>query len=251
MAANFGGRFVRICRKCNKPASSEGRICRACGAILEDVADHELPAVSAGAAPQRQRDAGPKLASLPESPPKRPPLGLPSGSIRALLTLIVVGVVVIQLVRGHEVEPLWTETLMIVLAHYFTSRRSLNLPPDVLRQLAAEGHVEAESNPLYLPRHSIRAIIVLAFAGLAFHLYHENGFFPSPAIPILGVVCAYFLGMLVRFKGLRGWEDLKAGVVLAALLFVAGAYLLDQAGQLPHAVQNISLALVLFYFGSR
>src|SRR5262249_36360605 len=61
--------------------------------------------------------------SLSTSPERRPPLGLPNGSVRALLTLLIVAVVFVQVARGHQIEALWTETLMIALAHYFTSRR--------------------------------------------------------------------------------------------------------------------------------
>ena len=104
----------------------------------------------------------------------RPPLGLPNGSVRALLTLLVVAVVIVEVIRRHEVEPLWTETLMIVLAHYFSSRRFITLSPELVRRLEGEGKIEVESNPLYLPRHSIRAIIVLAFVGLAIYLYREH-----------------------------------------------------------------------------
>ena len=65
----------------------------------------------------------------------RPPLGLPYGSVRAILTLLIVAVVIVQIGRGREVELLWTETLMIALAHYFTSRRFIRLPPEVIRRL--------------------------------------------------------------------------------------------------------------------
>jgi len=192
----------------------------------------------------------------------RPPLGLPSGSVRALLTLLIVAVVMVQVARGREVEPLWTETLMIALAHYFTSRRFINLAPDVIRHLEAEGHVETEAHPLYLPRHSIRAILILAFIGLAVYLYRENQLFQLQALSILGVVFAYLLGIVARgllawwTKGrqtrtVRGWEDMKAVVVLLVLLFTAGAYLLDRADLVPRQLRNTTLGLVLFYFGSR
>src|SRR5688572_26309267 len=102
--------------------------------------------------------------STPTDEP-RPPLGLPSGSVRAILTLLIVAVVVVQVIRGTEVERLWIETLMIALAHYFTSRRFISLPPDVIRRLETEGHVEHEAHPLCLPRHSIRAILALTFIG--------------------------------------------------------------------------------------
>ena len=82
------------------------------------------------------------------SPKTWPPLGLPTGSVRALLTLIVVAVVITQLSLDREVNPLWTETLLIALAHYFTSRRFVTLPPDVLKRLEQEGVIENEQQPL-------------------------------------------------------------------------------------------------------
>ncbi len=188
---------------------------------------------------------------MSESPIDWPPLGLPRGSVRALLTLLVVAVVIAQLVRGQEVEPLWTATLMIALAHYFTSRRPLNLPPDVIRRLAAEGHVEMEANPLFLPRYSIRVILVLAFVGLAVYLYRQNRLFEPQALSVLGVVFAYFLGVVLRFGRFRVWKDLKAVVVLLVLLYTAGAYLANRPDFVPYQLRDITLGLVLFYCGSR
>jgi hypothetical protein len=192
----------------------------------------------------------------------RPPLGLPNGSVRALLTLLVVAVVIVEVGRGQEVGPLWTETLMIVLAHYFTSRRFVNLPPDVLSRLEAEGHLETESNPLHLPRHSIRVILAAAFLGLAVYLYRDHRLFDVQPLSLLGVVFAYLLGVTVRgawawwkrdhvTKSSRSWEDLKAIVVLAVLLYTAGAFLLNRPDLVPHHLLNVTLGLVLFYFGSR
>jgi hypothetical protein len=189
-------------------------------------------------------------------------LGLPSGSVRALLTLLIVAVVIVQVTRGREVEPLWTETLMIALAHYFTSRRFINLAPDVMRRLESDGRIDAEAHPLYLPRHSIRAVLMLTFVGLAIYLYRENQLLQPPALSILGVVFAYLLGIVARgllawwTKGrttttIQWWEDVKAAVVLLALVFMAGAYFLDQTDLVPHQVRNGTLGLVLFYFGSR
>ena len=202
------------------------------------------------------------MSQLTSPSTTRPSLGLPTGSVRALLTLLVVAVVIVQVCRRREIEALWSETLVIALAHYFTSRRFINLSPEVIGRLEAEGHVEIESNPLFLPRHSIRAIIIFAFFCLAVYLYREHQLFEFPAISILGVVSAYMLGILMRilvnwwYKGresrtIRGWEDLKAVVVLTVLLYTAGAYLFDRPDLLPQQLKNATLGLVLFYFGSR
>jgi hypothetical protein len=194
--------------------------------------------------------------NTPESPTlaahkPRPPLGLPNGSIRALLTLLIVAVVIVQIVRGQEVALLWTETLMIALAHYFTSRRLVNLPPAIIRRLTAEGYMPTEARPLYLPQRSIRAVLVLAFLGLGIYLCRQGRIMDPQALGILGVVSAYFLGILGRFRNVPRWEDLKAAVVLLVLACTAGAYLLDRPDLVPHLLRNITLGLVLFYFGSR
>jgi hypothetical protein len=192
----------------------------------------------------------------------RPPLGLPNGSVRALLTLLVVAVVIAQVIRRREVETLWTETLMIALAHYFTSRRFIHLPPEIMRHLECEGHVEVESHPLWLPKHSVRAIILVAFAGLALYAFRNQLLFDVQVLSILGVVSAYLLGILMRgFMGwlnknrqsqsLQSWEDAKAATVLFVMLYTAGAYLFNRPDLVPHQLRNGALGLVLFYFGSR
>lgn len=148
----------------------------------------------------------PPSSPVPRRSELRPPLGLPRGSVRALLTLLIVAVVIVQLARGHEVELLWTETLMIALAHYFTSRRFIRLSPEVIRRLTEEGQIEAEPRPLYLPQYSIRLILVAAFVGLAVYLYRQDRLFQSQAISILGVVFAYLLGIVARLRSVRGWR---------------------------------------------
>lgn len=192
----------------------------------------------------------------------RPPLGIPNGSVRALLTLQIVAVVIYQLVAGRQVEPVWTELLMIVLAHYFTSRRFVHLAPEVMRRLEDEGHIEAERHPLFLPRHSVPILLVLAFVGLAVYLHQTQRLFESDALSILGVVFSYLLGVAARGilnwtsgdrqpRPAQLWEDIKALVVLSLMAFTAAAYLLGLDDHLPTAVRNGALGLVLFYFGSR
>src|SRR4051812_15779535 len=79
--------------------------------------------------------------------PFRHPLGLPNGSVRALMTVIVVAVTCANIVTGTAIEPVWTETLMVALAYYFTSRRFLQLPPEVLQKLESDGIVPKEPLP--------------------------------------------------------------------------------------------------------
>jgi hypothetical protein len=184
-------------------------------------------------------------------PSNRPPLGLPRGSIRALLTLMIVAVVIAQMVRGEEVHLLWTETLMIALAHYFASRRFIRLPPEELKRLVDEGCIELEARPLYLPSYTIRVLLIVSFTAVGVYLYARGRLLEPQALSILGVVFAYLLGMFLRVRTVRGWEDAKALVVLAVMLVTSTAYLLGYGNLVPKPLQATTLGLVLFYFGSR
>ncbi len=199
----------------------------------------------------------------PEGSPKDwPPLGLPAGSVRALLTLTIVAVVVSKLAQKRELDILWIETLLIALAHYFTSRRFVALPPAVVKRLEQEGVIDKEQHPLFLPRHTIRTLILAAFAGLAIYLYREQRLFEPRELSLLGIVAAYVLGAVVR--GISGWigrwrsgrpsrlwGDAKAVVVLSAIALVAVPEFLDSGHLLPPEAHKVALGLVLFYFGSR
>jgi len=201
----------------------------------------------------------------PSLAPERNPLGLPAGSVRALLCLIVVSFVVAQTALGVGVAVVWHESLMIMLAHYFTTRRMVPLSPELRARLEESGEIDREANPLHLPKHSVRVLIVAAFAGLGIYLYQEHRLFETQSLPLLVSVGAYLLGTFA--KGLLGWLarnrstvapgwwiDLKALVTLAIVLVTVGLQLggMTSVGGLETArLEDFSLGLVLFYFGSR
>lgn len=204
-----------------------------------------------------------------ESSPKTwPPLGLPTGSVRALLTLIVVAVVVAKLALDRPPDALWIETLMIALAHYFTSRRFVSLSPAVMQRLQQEGVLENERQPLYLPKNSIRTIIIGAFVGLGIYLFrgegnwYERRLFQPQAVAMLSMVFAYLLGAIVgsvsgwfkkrHTQPITGvWGDIKAVIVIGAILVAAVPEFVDFGMPFPPLVDRIALGLTLFYFGSR
>lgn len=199
----------------------------------------------------------------PEGSPKYwPPLGLPVGSVRAILTLFIVAVVTVSVARGQDLDLIWTETLLIALAHYFTSRRFVSLPPEVLKRIQDEGLIEKDRHPLFLPRHSIRLLILAAFVGLGVYLYKQQRLWEPRAVSLLGIVAAYVLGAMVRGIGAwlgsrtgrrpsSAWGDFKAIVVLLAVAIAGVPELLDMPEFLPEMAHRIALGLMLFYFGSR
>ncbi len=218
-------------------------------------------AIAAGAA------KGTSVSQPPAETPaaKRPPLGLPAGSVRALLCLIIVTFLVIQTARGVRVDVVWSEALMITLAHYFTTRRFVPLSHELRAKLEATGEIEPDESPLYLPKHSVRILLVAAFAGLAYYLYDHGRLFETQSLSLLVSVGAYLLGITVR--GVLGWWSRHTGIrspawwvdfkAFGTLVIVLAAVGLQLAGvQQVHGwdasrLQDFSLGLVLYYFGSR
>lgn len=211
--------------------------------------------------------APPTETPLPTSgsepfPVERPPLGLPRGSVRAILTLELVAVVCLEVARGRVLDPLWTETLAIALAHYFTTRRFLDLTPEMVRRLRSEGMLQEELRPLYLPGFTVRGLIILAFLGLAVYLDRNGRLHDPQAVSTLGLVGAYLLGTLAQrvrvliFRGRhpwvrRLWEDVKAAATLAVMTAALVVYITGRTDMLPGYWRDITLGLALFYFGSR
>jgi hypothetical protein len=217
--------------------------------------------------------AGPPLAEIsseipigsPEISSQRHPLALPPGSVRALLCLIVVSFVVAQTARGISVAVVWHESLMIMLAHYFTTRRFVPLSKDLRLRLEDSGDLDRDANPLHLPKHSVRVLIIGAFAGLGVYLYRNGRLFETNSLPLLVSVGAYLLGTLAKavltwFARHTAsvapvwWIDLKAAATLFIVCLTVGLQLCGLTavrGMETARLEDFSLGLVLFYFGSR
>lgn len=202
------------------------------------------------------------MNELEGSPKTWPPLGLPTGSVRALLTLLVLAVVLTSLVQNRDIGILWNEALLIALAHYFTSRRFVALSPAVIKRLEAEGVIEQERHPLYLPKHSIRLVIFASFVGIAVYLYREQRLFEAQTVSLLGIVYAYLLGSIFQAIGSwfhrkadsqpsRLWTDGKAAVALLVLIIASIPEFLGITKGVPRELHQIAIGIMLFYFGSR
>ncbi len=203
------------------------------------------------------------MAELEGSPQTWPPLGMPTGSVRALLTLIVVAVVVVNLAAGRDdLDVIWVETLLMALAHYFTSRRFVDLPRETRLRLEQEGILEDERHPLFLPKHSIRLLLMGSFIGLASYLYQQNRIWEPRAITLLGMVFAYLLGTMLRSvtrwwarwrrtPPSRFWGDAKALVVLGTVGVVAVCEFTGMRNVLDDRIHKVAMGMLLFYFGSR
>jgi hypothetical protein len=216
-----------------------------------------------------------KAVTAKVGPPsyRRHPLGLPEGSIRALLALFILGNIWVILLlpqgSGHAV-PLYLYYLMfLIIGHYFGLRG--NAP-----SLAGTG----EWPPLYLPRGSIRLIILTGFVGVFAWNWYSSGDFINRLEPkaitqsghlMLIILGMFFLGILVaRFRnflfrgpqGVRPWyQDLQSWISLLAIIFLTivlvWEFIISPGLRpeyhyvVPPELQVVLTSIVAFYFGVR
>ena len=193
------------------------------------------------------------------------PLGLPRGSVRALLALFVVFVtcwLTVKIGPGEEIPVAVSEALFTVLAYYFATRAHATMSRAELEELLAERGGETEKNPLFLPTGTIRVLIILAFLGLAGYLVKAEGTERLLSATTLVLVLAFFAGQ--GLKHLRKWlrrnkprkeagafEHLKAGVGVAVGIAFVWLYVSGHYTSAPPQTHKLFLGFIIFYFGSR
>jgi hypothetical protein len=209
----------------------------------------------------------------PAFPPPRHALGLPAGSVRAMLALSVLGLLWLLALqpmpgKGQPLGQIELPTvfmdlqilMVLILAHFF----------------AAHGHsirTHAEQrSPLGLPRGSVRFLLLAGYLALAVYLYRTQPKFEYPSqsalILLLVLISGFFLGHLLTaavrvmsggvlpywFQDVEAWVALLAIICMAilfiVLLFINPSLSLEQKIDLPF-VEAILAALVGFYFGAR
>lgn len=208
---------------------------------------------------------------LPHAGPVRHPLGLPRGSVRAVLAFMVLGTVwTLLLVPAEKVQagipPYLFYLTFLIVGCYFGARATAPYPLGPW-----------ERHPLYLPRGSIRALIILGFIGtfaLAYH--HDPEFYKRirlgsvsshPLLPFVlfggffvGVVVNWIAGLVLRRPtGMPAWyQDVLAWVSVLAVFGLSFEVIYQlvvvtnsaSASEMP-LWQSILAAIVAFYFGAR
>jgi hypothetical protein len=195
-------------------------------------------------------------------------LGLPAGSVRALHTLLIVGLITALLLMSHGDQvlpiPAYLQYLLfLAIANFY----------------AAHGHSiarggEPRPSPLHLPAGFVRLLIFLVLvgvvvfkvitdqAGLQAQLNASMAELPKyPWMPLI-ILAGFFLGVVFRWitGGERAFwaQDLQAWFTLVSALLLGGAVLihlvinpsLETPLQLP-GWESFLAAVVAFYFGER
>lgn len=218
-----------------------------------------------------KKDDSPATGETP--PPETPTwrgryaLGLPEGSIRALLALALFGTIwgLLALRPDQSLPGYLRDLLFIVLGHYFAARKSK--PIDEAR---------VGPPPLFLPRGTIRLLLIGGFVVVGARLYSQgvlDDFQRNPAGLTLLLVGGFLLGVVAsRIRSslsgdrppARWLEDLKALVALAAVGLLAVLVWSPQSAETlsdafswltarlgPEGPEEVLAALIGFYFGNR
>lgn len=197
-------------------------------------------------------------------------LGLPAGSVRALLALLVFGTALglLALRPTQEVPDYLRDLLFIIMGHYFASRRRASEVP------------EPGPAPLYLPNGSIRFLLLGGCLGVGGLLYSRGQLTTPgqhPGVVTLWLVGGFLLGVALNavsslilgrdrrpsriFEDVRAVVSLVAATILVVMVWnrlygIIPPEQIDQAltpwfrlgkFRLEHALA----AVVGFYFGSR
>jgi hypothetical protein len=210
----------------------------------------------------------------PAAPPQRHALGLPAGSIRALLALSVLGLMWLLVLRplpgqegtaGQVKVPqvfVYLQLLMVlILAHFFAAHGGSIRP------------TAASRSPLGLPRGSVRFLLLAGYLGLIAYMWQTHNEYEIPErtsflLPVTLLISGFFLGHLLSaavrglsggvlppaFQDVQAWIALLAlialGIILVVQVFINPTLSLGERIDLP-TVESALAALVGFYFGSR
>lgn len=197
------------------------------------------------------------MADDAPEPAPTPPLRLPVGSVRALITLSVLGTVWAQLLLGKTTSEELRDTMLLVLGYYFGVQR-------LARADAFAPQPERTSNPgdpLHVPMWLLRLLIVLGFGAVAWKLHQTGKLLPDP--PPMLVLAVTFLGGAIARSTVRAAGGslpgqlgscaghLGAAVTLAVVLGFCGVELLERRAQVPHHAPVAFMAVIGFYLGKR
>lgn len=178
------------------------------------------------------------------------PLGLPVGSVRALLVLALAAAAVLALRADRSVPPWMIVALLLAGASYFATRSN--------PQSAGS---PSGRPPLGLPRGTVRLVflVVVGYGACLWFRKHDASFETAPVIWIL---TAYLVGivvrMIVRMRRTRTEEEAGASMfehVLALVSLICAAGLvwleLDTARTSPGWVEPLLGCIVVHYFATR
>lgn len=193
----------------------------------------------------------------PASTPLPEPLRLPRGTVRGLLSVLLMGTFAYLLTRDAIAPTVLVNAVVVCLAFYFGSHAAPVVAPQTSGGTAAR------------PRRPrvVHALLIVGFAGLAgWFLYHGTppNQLPPELVQIWEVLGGYLIGLTLswiihrrsRVSDLRRrlatfFRDLSAAAAIAFTLFACYAMVTGLATTFGRTVEEGLSLVITYYFGSR
>ena len=133
------------------------------------------------------------------------PLGMPRGTVRALITIIIVSFPLNYLIIDKAVPSPITNAIFVLVAFYFDARKGSKTKLELIDEIKFPNKIKKEKSrmrmPLYLPRFSVRSLLLT----LLITIIIVNSFGPNVPFESLNtlfdifiIVSLFFIGNLVR-----------------------------------------------------
>ncbi len=179
-----------------------------------------------------------------------PPLGLPPGSVRALLVVMLVLTLWYLVIVQRVVPDYLADTAFLAIVFYFGERST------------REGTGTAKRQPLYMPRGVVRGAIAGGFFSVYAYLWASGRQIPPAVTSIVDILAGYTVGVVVSLAVRASTKNTRPGALAAfghakALLTLLGVASLcaiaitGQDAMVPPVYITLMDLLVAFYFGSR
>lgn len=203
----------------------------------------------------------PTLPSVPGVPAIPPPLGLPTGSVRAVLAFIMCASIWYLALHQLTIPAILLDSVLLVIGFYFGVRAGTGTVGAATTPAAPGTKVK---QPLHLPRGSVRTLLLVGFFGTIGYLLYQGKGFPDSFTLILQVMSSYVIGyvsaVIVHRRRMAGkpviraivwFHNLNAVAVIGLVAYSCAVFIFQWPAIFGSYTENLLAWAVAYYFGSR
>lgn len=134
------------------------------------------------------------------------PLGMPRGTVRAIIALLMVSFPFTYILAGQQIPGLINNAVFLIIAFYFEARKGseeklVNTVKEIMNPEKYEQEKKTQIYPLYLPKYSVR-ITLLGVLTLVLILNSLSPNIELQATNTLGdlfiIICLFLIGAIFR-----------------------------------------------------
>jgi len=151
------------------------------------------------------------------------PLGMPRGTIRAIITLMIVLFPFTYIISNTQIPSEIISSIFILVAFYFEARKGEDYTLKIIAEFLNPEKVAEEKRktilPLYLPKYSVRIsllIILIVYYLIDTFVQNISLELTNTLIDILIIAILYFIGIFFRKIG-QVWHKKKLKAQIEAI----------------------------------